>query len=206
MRKPRKPRAESAQATRTALIKAGIAEFSRHGFDASLDSICARAKLTRGAFYVHFADRDAFIVAVMQHVLGTFVSAIMGSQPGTASTMTAIEVFFAAVNARAPVVRGAEGLRFHHLIEACRRTKVIGDTYRGLLQMGRDQLASGVIADQGRGDLRDDVAGRALADLMVVAALGVVAALELELPIDVAGVGNTLRRLQTCEPRPTRTS
>src|SRR5258706_9798956 len=195
MRKPPKTRAETAQATRKALIRAGIAEFSRQGFDASLDSICARAKLTRGAFYVHFADRDAFIVAVMQHVLGTFVSAITGAQPATASTAAAIEVFFAAARADAPVVRGAAGLRFHHLIEACRRTQVIGDTYRGLLRMGRDQLASVVVADQDRGDLRDDVAAPALADLMLVAALGVIAALELELPIDIARVGDTMRGL-----------
>src|SRR5437762_9701457 len=147
MSRPRKTRAETAQETRSTLIRAGIAEFSRHGFDASLDSICARAKLTRGAFYVHFADRDAFIVAVMQDVLGTFVQTITGAQPATASTRAAIEVFFAAAGARAPVVRGAAGLRFHHLMEACRRTKVIGDTYRGLLGMGRDQLASVVAAD-----------------------------------------------------------
>lgn len=195
MSKPAKTRAETAQATRTALIRAGIAEFARHGFEASLDSICARAKLTRGAFYVHFADRDAFIVAVMQHVLGTFVSALTGARPATASTAAAIEMFFAAAHARAPVVRGAAGLRFHHLMEACRRTKVIGDTYRGLLGMGRDQLASLVVADQGRGDLRGDVAAPALAELMVVAALGVIAALELELPIDVARVGETMRAL-----------
>jgi hypothetical protein len=61
--------------------------------------------------------------------------------------------------------------------------------------MGRDQLASVVVADQGRGDLREDVAAPALADLMVVAALGVIAALELELPIDVAHLGDTMRAL-----------
>ncbi|HEY0250250.1 MAG TPA: TetR family transcriptional regulator, partial [Kofleriaceae bacterium] len=67
-----KTREQAKAQTRIALIDAGIIELGHHGLDASLDQICARAKLTRGAFYVHFADRDAFIVAVMHHVLGGF--------------------------------------------------------------------------------------------------------------------------------------
>jgi TetR/AcrR family transcriptional repressor of nem operon len=191
-RKAPKTRAEIKQATRATLIQAGIAEFSVHGFEASLDSICARAKLTRGAFYVHFADRDAFIVAVMQHVLGTFVSAMTDARPTGNGLAMATEVFFAAARSQAPVVRGAAGLRFHHLMEACRRSKVIGETYRNLVMMGRGQLASVLAADQQRGVVRDDLSSDALADLLSVLALGTIAALELELPIDVARLGRSV--------------
>src|SRR5258706_2110929 len=125
-----KTRAETKQATRKTLIRAGIAEFSRHGFDVSLEQICARAKLTRGAFYVHFADRDAFIVAVMQDVLGTFVTALTGLAPAVPDLERAIDFFFAAVVARAPIVTGASGLRVYHLLEACPRSQAIGETYR----------------------------------------------------------------------------
>jgi AcrR family transcriptional regulator len=168
-----KTRAETKQATRKTLIRAGIVEFSRHGFDVSLDQICARAKLTRGAFYVHFADRDAFIVAVMQDVLGTFVTALVGLAPATPDLGKAIDVFFAALAARAPIVTGAAGLRFHHLLDACRRSKLIGDSYRGILMTGRDQLRA---LDPAR------------ADLLIVVVLGLLAATELELPIDLARV------------------
>jgi AcrR family transcriptional regulator len=189
-----KTRAETKQATRAALIAAGIAEFSVQGFDASLDAICARAKLTRGAFYVHFADRDAFIVAVMQHVLGTFVSAMTGARPtaGGGGLAMATEVFFAAARSKAPVVRGAAGLRFHHLMEACRRSKVIGETYRNLVMMGRDQLAAALAGDQQRGAVRDDISSQALADLLSVVALGTIAALELDLPLDVARLSQSI--------------
>ncbi|MBM4360960.1 MAG: TetR family transcriptional regulator, partial [Deltaproteobacteria bacterium] len=54
-----KSRAEASQETRDALIEAGMAAFASEGLDApSLDSICERAGYTRGAFYVHFKDRN----------------------------------------------------------------------------------------------------------------------------------------------------
>ena len=60
--------------TREALIQAGLAEFAERGFDApSLDKICARAGFTRGAFYVHFENREDFLVAVMESRLGAFL-------------------------------------------------------------------------------------------------------------------------------------
>src|SRR5262252_1452795 len=68
MRTPKKKRPKfrvaSMQRTREALIQAGIELFAEKGLDApSLDEICDRAGYTRGAFYVHFADRDEFVVA-----------------------------------------------------------------------------------------------------------------------------------------------
>jgi len=179
-RKVPRSRAETKQATHGALLAAGVAEFADHGFDVSLDAICARAKLTRGAFYVHFADRDAFIVAVMQHVLGTFVAALTGTGPQLPTADVAIRVFLAAVRARSPLVRGGRGLRFHHLLEACRRSPLIGDTYRGLITTGRDRLASLI---ERSGKVRGEPA--ALADLLVLAALGVLVATELDLPLEL---------------------
>src|SRR5262245_31791802 len=79
------PEATSARAggkreTREALILAGIAELAEKGLDEpSLDAICARAGFTRGAFYVHFEDRDDFIAAVMERVLGGLLDAIIAT-------------------------------------------------------------------------------------------------------------------------------
>ncbi len=51
-------RDETKQRTRDALIQAGLELFTEQGLDVpSLDAICDRAGFTRGAFYVHFADR-----------------------------------------------------------------------------------------------------------------------------------------------------
>lgn len=180
-------RSETKQATREALIAAALEEFAEAGLDASLDTICARAELTRGAFYVHFADREALIVAVMEHVLGGFVSRLT-----SARTTSALELFFAAAAAGAPEVHAGRALRFSHLMEACHRSKRVGDTYRALIRGGRDQLAAAVAADP---EVRDDIRPAALADTMTVLALGVVAMLELELGFDLAQLRTTTRAL-----------
>ena len=188
-RRPKRSREEMKQATRAVLIEAGMEEFARHGLDASLDAICERAELTRGAFYVHFADREAFILAVMTHVLGGFVATLTEVAGGT--TAQSIGRFFAAAVARAPEVHGGRGLRFHHLMDACRRSKQIGDTYRMLVTGGRTQLAAQLAGDQAAKRVRADIPAPALADMMTALALGVVAMLELDVPVDLAKLGET---------------
>ncbi len=188
-----KSRAETKQATRLALIEAGIVELGAHGLEASLDSICDRANLTRGAFYVHFADRDDFLIAVMQHVLGSFITAMTAQQP--ANLAGSIESFFAAARAQSPMVHGGTGLRFHHVMEACRRSRQIGTTYRNVVMLGRDQLAAGVARDQQAGAARVDLPADALADVLIVVALGVTTMTELGLPLDLARLASSLTAL-----------
>src|SRR4249919_2412241 len=75
-----KSRDDAKRETREALIAAGVAAFAEEGIDApSLDSICARAGYTRGAFYVHFKDRDDFLIAVMERAIGGFLDALTPS-------------------------------------------------------------------------------------------------------------------------------
>ena len=188
-------RSETKQATRAALVAAATREFAKHGLDASLDAVCARAGLTRGAFYVHFADREALIVAVMEHVLGGFVQLLTGAGTRPPSLAEAARVFFAAAKAGAPVVRGGPGVRFHHLMEACQRSPRLGETYRMLVLGGRDQLAATIAAEQRAGSARADVAASALADLLLTVVLGTIASFELDLPIDLARLEATARSL-----------
>ena len=78
-----KSRDVAKQETRQALIQAGMAAFSEEGVDMpSLDAICARAGFTRGAFYVHFKDREDFFAAVVEQVLQDFVDWML-SDPGS---------------------------------------------------------------------------------------------------------------------------
>src|SRR5258705_13293374 len=83
-RPPRRSRAETKEATRQALLVAGLAELVEHGLDVpSLDAICARAGYTRGAFYVHFKDREDFFVAVMDWALTGILASVMGANGHT---------------------------------------------------------------------------------------------------------------------------
>lgn len=189
---PPKTRAETKEATRTALIAAAYEEFGERGLDASLDDICARAGVTRGAFYVHFEDRDGLITAVMRHVMGDFVALLAGVRPETGGIERAIRLFFAAAQARSPVIHGGRGLRFFHLMDACRRSPEIGTTYHDLMMTARDRIAIGLEHDQRAGHVREDLGATAVAELLTITALGVVSMLELDLPLDLARLGETL--------------
>jgi AcrR family transcriptional regulator len=80
--------------TRRALLEAALSEFASRGFDApSLDAICARAGFTRGAFYVHFSNRDELVSAAMEHAIATFVERIMPDGNAVDDIAAVISVF-----------------------------------------------------------------------------------------------------------------
>jgi len=188
MAKRRETRAETAARTRKSLISAAAAEFSDRGLDASLDAICARAGVTRGAFYVHFADRDALISAVMDDVIGDLMRSLVERAPASragGALAQAIRLFFTAAAARSPAIHRGGALRFHHLMDACHRSPAIGATYRNLVVAARDQISAAIRSDQTADTTRADLKPDALADLMTIVALGTAAALELEIPVDL---------------------
>jgi AcrR family transcriptional regulator len=169
-------RAAAKLATRDALIDAAMHEFIELGPSApSLDAICERAGYTRGAFYVHFKDREELLVAVMDRVLGDLVRSITGQNQDLAG---GIRQFMTAAAARTPAVHPDRGLRFHHVLEACRTSKPIGDRYRMLLAAGRAWAAHH--------------SDPATAQVLVATVLGVLVLLELDVPIDPVELGEKL--------------
>src|SRR4051794_38148701 len=110
--RPRRSRDDAKRETREALIAAGVSVFSEEGLDTpSLDSICARAGYTRGAFYVHFKDRDDFIMAVMSEALSSFIDAIIATGDAALDLQKTIDTFVGAVKAGAFPIR--HGIHFH---------------------------------------------------------------------------------------------
>ncbi|MFK7988442.1 MAG: TetR family transcriptional regulator [Sandaracinaceae bacterium] len=58
---------EHRDKTRAHLLETARREFRLHGFDAlSIDKLTAAAGLTRGAFYVHFASKEALVSEVLE--------------------------------------------------------------------------------------------------------------------------------------------
>jgi len=184
------------EATREALILAGLEEISERGIDApSLDAICARAGFTRGAFYVHFKDREDFLVGVMDHVLGRFLELLGSSGDGVSSTANAVRLFATAADSGSAAVHAGGALRFHHLMDACHRSDTIGDRYRLLIASAGARFIEGVAADQGAGALRSDIEPRRLEGLATAFALGVTAMIELGVPVHAGEIGETLLAL-----------
>jgi len=73
---PQSRQAEHAADTRRALIEAARRLFSRRGYaGTSLDDVCQRARVTKGALYHHFRNKEDLFVAVLEQVEGEFVEA-----------------------------------------------------------------------------------------------------------------------------------
>jgi AcrR family transcriptional regulator len=186
------PREAAKRETREALLRAGIAEFAAKGLaEPSLDGICARAGFTRGAFYVHFRDRDDFISAVMERVLGLFLDAVIASGDAARDLEETVSRFAGTLGAG---VLG-DGFRFHRVLEACARSPEVRARFAGMLEGAVERVAGVASEGQRSGSVRGDVEPQALAGVLVALALGALVALEVGVRIDTAAGRDALLTL-----------
>jgi AcrR family transcriptional regulator len=180
-------RSAAKDASRDALIRAGIELFGAQGLDQpSLDAICERAGYTRGAFYVHFADRDDFIVAVMDRVGTAFLDMVIASGLGADDLSTTMQRFLGAVARGEYPLMAKRGVRPHQLLQACARSPVIRKRYVELVRDSIGRLARTVEAGQDDRRLRSDVDARDVATLLLAAIIGAQTMMELGIPLDAA--------------------
>ena len=113
-------RAEAKEQTRDALLLAALESFADEGLEGpSLDAISARAGRTRGAFYVHFSDREALVEAVVERVMREYLEALAAAS--TSGGLHAIvgafgDLLLEAPDSPRPFLR--LGTRHFHLILA----------------------------------------------------------------------------------------
>lgn len=189
-----KSRDETKKETREALIRAGLAAFQEDGLDASLDDICDRAGFTRGAFYVHFADREALLVAVMDHVGEAFLASVfagMGSgdrEAGAPSLRTVAERFVASVKAGTYPLMPPRGKRpmvsMQQLLAACARSKKVRERYAGLVETSVGAVGALATVDQQAGAVRTDVDAATIGQLMLAIIVGAQTMNEIGVAVD----------------------
>lgn len=74
-RKSDTPQRARGRATRTRLIKAGVAVFSRRGFHATrVDDIAKKAKTSHGTFYLYFSSKEELFEELVSEVAEEFHS------------------------------------------------------------------------------------------------------------------------------------
>ncbi|MEZ4439687.1 MAG: TetR/AcrR family transcriptional regulator [Polyangiaceae bacterium] len=189
-------RAEAKERTRNDLIDAGLALFAEQGLDGpSLDAICERAGYTRGAFYVHFRDREDFLVAAMRRVGAPVLDALLAAPEGELSLETAAARFLAAFADGSYPLGPAGGIRPHQLLDACARSARVGELYVELVQEAIARVAAIVKADQARGALRGDVEPEPTAQLLLAIVIGVQSMLDLGLPLEPLTLAALCRNL-----------
>ena len=94
-------RTDAALETRAALLDAGLEVAEQHGLSGmSINRVVAAAGVAKGTFYVHFADRDAFLSALHQRFHGRVGAAVAaardGLPPGRARLQRSFEAYFEA--------------------------------------------------------------------------------------------------------------
>jgi TetR/AcrR family transcriptional regulator, transcriptional repressor for nem operon len=187
-------REQSKSQTRQAIIEAAVACFSEAGLDSpSLDSICARAGCTRGAFYVHFKNRDALIAAAMAERRGAVLSTMLSGPPGSLSIPELLNQFGLAVESGAFPIAGA--VRSGELLAACRRSRTVQKTQVRLLKETLQLLKQHAAAGRKSGTLRPDMQDTELATLLLVLEAGTELLLDFSVPLDFGAAARALARL-----------
>ncbi len=195
-------RSEAKQETREALIDAALAEFAEHGLDApSLDAICARAGYTRGAFYVHFRDRNDLMVAVVEHAMTVFMDTVIATGGAGNDLERTIDRFAGAV---AGTIGGSgaptqlplpAGVSFARVLEGVMRDPRLKTGFTNLLAAATARLGAVTKEEQDAGAARRDVDPFHAGGLLVLVALGVMVALDVGLPLDPVALRDTVVRL-----------
>jgi TetR/AcrR family transcriptional repressor of nem operon len=214
---PRAPRDRdrSKQETKDALVAAALALFAEEGLDApSLDAICDRAGYTRGAFYVHFEDRDALLVAVMEKVGEAFLASVFALAESSATTTTpnaprlatettsvlaeAAHRFVSAIDAgtypllppRTQSARARAGpqVRPHQLLQACARSPIVRERYKALVEASIEHVAFLAQSDQKNGTIREQLDPKQVGTMLLAIVIGSQTMAELGVPIDPAAL------------------
>ncbi len=183
-----KPRDATKAETREALIQSATVLFARQGITApSLDAICDDAGFTRGAFYVHFKDREELVAAVMERTLEVFVTAMLAGEGADSEVTTVVRRFAHAVGEGVFPFSRHGGLKSHQMMEACEHSARVRQRYLEVWTSSRQRLAAVVAASQERGLVRKDLPPQQTAALLIAAVLGFQQLLEVGAPTDVPG-------------------
>ena len=167
------------QETRDSLIRAGMDAFSEEGVDIpSLDGICARAGFTRGAFYVHFKDREDFLGAVVDKVLLDFVNWVISTGEMQGGLNGVIERFFAlAREGKFPFTNRQRLLM--QLVSRGISAGTLGEhRYKALIEEAVLRLTEAVREGQRGAKVKRDLPPQQTATLLVAAAVGFIALLD----------------------------
>ncbi len=187
-------REQSKQETREALVAAAMAAFSEQGLEApSLDAICERAGYTRGAFYVHFKDRDELVAAVMERVTSLLLDALIASGESALDLERTIRAFAGAVAAGMYPPTGAAAS--HQVLQACARSERIRERYVEMLLEAQRRVTELAKSGQAAGTVRTDIEPSEIATLLLALVLATQTLGEVKFPFDVQRSTDAVLRL-----------
>ncbi len=177
------------QETRDALIRAGLSIFSEEGVDIpSLDAICARAGFTRGAFYVHFKDREHFLGAVVDQLLQDFVNWVISTGDTQGGLHGIIDRYLTVAKEGALAFSDRQRLMMQLVSRGIQRGGVREHRYKGLIEQAVQRLLDAAEVGQRDGVVKPGLSPYGTAVVLVAAAVGLIALLDAGFDADIEAV------------------
>lgn len=197
-----KSRQAAKQASKQALVQSARELFPAQGLDVSLDDICAHAGYTRGAFYVHFKNRDELILEVMSRVGEEWLDSIFGDEDSEGDLVQLMQRFLGELLGGTYPLTRAGGMRPFQLLDACVRSAAIHERYIQFVHDSIRRLAVYITNSQHKQQLRVDLDAEQLSSILIAVVIGTHTLYDLDFPMDLARTSVTL--LQLLQPPATR--
>jgi TetR/AcrR family transcriptional repressor of nem operon len=170
-----KRRSRDPDATRDKLLKAAFEEIYRRGFQAaSLDTILAKAGVTKGALYHHFPDKASLGYAVVDEVVKGLLLERWGVlAPPSGDPVTALQRILKGRAANVTTREVELGCPLNNLAQEMspldqRFRRGVNDTF----DIWTDSVAKDLERGQEEGTVRSDVDGRKVAGFVVASIEG----------------------------------
>jgi AcrR family transcriptional regulator len=185
------------QETRDALVRAGLALFSEEGVDIpSLDAICARAGFTRGAFYVHFKDREDFLGAVVDQLLTDFVNTVISAGDTQGGLPGIIKRFPELAKLGVLPFSDRQRLLMQLVSRGTHKSGGVEEPrYKALIEEAVRRLAAAAAEGQTQGRVKRELSPHDTGVVLVAAAVGFIALLDAGFTTDIDTVAKLVDQL-----------
>jgi AcrR family transcriptional regulator len=189
-------RADANEATRKALLSAGLEEtVARGGLEPpSIDAICARAGFTRGAFYVHFRDREHFEAEMFEWVLNDILRSLWVEAVQDATDVREIVRRFSQrlKDRNWPDLHGDIRAGYLAVLRGIMAGNPVQKRHATLMGEVLDMLEYNILSGQKEGTLRVDVEARQLATILLLTAIATIVWDDIGIDLDAPSVAESL--------------
>jgi len=158
------PRIEKGMQTRQAIFDTAIALFAKRGYDkVTIDDICAKVGVTKGAFYNHFKSKDQIILEEFMR-MDEHYAKVAQEISGMQSAREKLRVFHReAIKLMSDLGVTMMKVVYHSQIAPNMRKPYLMDGKRFLYRITDEFIREG----QESGEIRDDLASEDMAIMLI---------------------------------------
>ncbi|HEX9695398.1 MAG TPA: TetR/AcrR family transcriptional regulator [Actinomycetota bacterium] len=191
-------RADARDATRHALLRAGLSETVENGGSVpSIEAICARAGFTRGAFYVHFKSRGEFVVKMLVWLVNDIQDSLFSGmgQDGIADLHTAVQRYSEVLVTGQWKGIGDIRSAYMTVLAGLRHSDTVRERHHELMTAAVTAFEQVLLDGQKAGAVRMDIDPGLTATLLCVLSVGAMVWTDAGLPLEGQELGGSVLSL-----------